>query len=151
MAGEDLVRIVPILTGADLAPMVTFWRRFGLEVTAEFDGYVIMATDPTADAAVEVHLAHWHAHDPRTAGAVYLRVRDATASYERSTWIAIVASSLAFGLLHERWLAGTLAGMLYAHAAIRGGQLSSAVVSHATTNLLITVYVGVTGQWDQWA
>ena len=75
--------MVPVLTGTDLAPMVAFWRRFGLDVTAEFDGYVIMATDPIAAAAVEVHLARWDDHDPRTAGAVYLRVTDAPAIYER--------------------------------------------------------------------
>jgi hypothetical protein len=83
MAGEDVVRAVPVLTGTDLLPMVAFWRRFGLDVTADFEGYVIMATDPTAEAAVEVHLAHWPDHDPRRAGAVYLRVRDAAALYER--------------------------------------------------------------------
>ena len=76
--------MVPVLTGQDLEPMVRFWRRLGLEVTAEFDGYVIMATDPSAGAAVEIHLAHSAEHDPRTtAGAVYLRVADAAALYER--------------------------------------------------------------------
>ena len=71
--------MVPILTGTDLVPMVAFWRRLGLEVTADFDGdYIIMATDPSAEAVVEVHLSHWDDHDPhRTAGSVYLRVRDA--------------------------------------------------------------------------
>jgi hypothetical protein len=83
MADADLLRMVPILTGRDVTPMVAFWRRLGLDVTAEFDGYVIMATDPTADAAVEVHLAGWDAHDPRTAGSVYLRVGDAPSIYER--------------------------------------------------------------------
>ena len=68
MADADLLRMVPILTGRDLTPMVAFWRRLGLDATAEFDGYVIMATDPTADAAVEVHLAGWDADDSRTAG-----------------------------------------------------------------------------------
>jgi hypothetical protein len=84
MTGEDLVRMVPVLTGSDLGPMVDFWRRFGLDVTADFGPYVIMATDPTAEAVVEVHLSQWDDHDPqRTAGTVYLRVRDAAALYER--------------------------------------------------------------------
>jgi membrane protease YdiL (CAAX protease family) len=46
-----------------------------------------------------------------------------------------------FGLLHGQWLAGTLAGMLYAGAAVRGRQLWIAVVAHATTNLMFGVYV----------
>jgi hypothetical protein len=75
--------MVPILTARVLPPEVAFWRRLGLEVTAEFDGYVIMATDPTREAVVEVHLSRWDGHDPHTAGAVYLRVRDAAAVYER--------------------------------------------------------------------
>ena len=77
--------MVPILTGTDVAPMVAFWRRLGLEVTADYDGgYVIMATDASADATAEVHLACWDDHDPRrTAGSIYLRVRDAAALYER--------------------------------------------------------------------
>ena len=84
MAADDLVRIVPVLTGTDLPPMVRFWRRLGLEVTADFDGdYIILATDPSREAAVEVHLSHWDDHDPHTAGVVYLRVRDAAALYER--------------------------------------------------------------------
>ena len=54
-------------------------------MTADYDGdYIILATDPSADDAVEVHLAQWDDHDPqRTAGVVYLRVRDAAALYER--------------------------------------------------------------------
>jgi CAAX prenyl protease-like protein len=74
-----------------------------------------------------------------------------SAGYERTTWVAVFASSAAFGLLHGRWLAGTLVGMLYAHAAIRGGHWSHAALAHATTNLLITIFVCSTGQWSQWS
>jgi exosortase E/protease (VPEID-CTERM system) len=74
----------------------------------------------------------------------------AHSSYQQVTWFAVVASSAAFGLLHGRWLAGTLAGILYAHAANRGGHVSHAIVAHGITNLLITVYVCSTGQWSQW-
>jgi len=67
MAGEDLVRVVPILTVRETAPVVAFWARLGLRVTAEFDGYVILATEPLrGDDAVEVHLSQWDDHDPRT-------------------------------------------------------------------------------------
>ena len=75
--------MVPILTvrelGADRSPSTS---GSACTVTAEFDGYVILATDAVrADDAVEVHLAQWDDHDPRTtAGMVYLRVRDADAA-----------------------------------------------------------------------
>jgi hypothetical protein len=86
VAAEDLVRMVPVLTGRpqDIEPMVAFWRRLGFEETADFDRqYVILCSDPTWEHPVEVHLSSWDEHDPyRTAGTVYLRVRDAAAMFE---------------------------------------------------------------------
>jgi hypothetical protein len=85
MDDADLVRMVPILTVRETAPVVAFYERLGLQVTATFDGYVILATQPVRDdVAVEVHLSQWDDHDPRTtANMVYLRVRDADALYQR--------------------------------------------------------------------
>jgi hypothetical protein len=96
---HGLVRNVPVLTGRTLAPMVAFWERLGLHLTAEFPdegsgGYAILATreayDPATDTtgdgpgAVEVHLSSYPGHDPHTtAGSVYLRVRDAQALWQR--------------------------------------------------------------------
>jgi CAAX prenyl protease-like protein len=71
-------------------------------------------------------------------------------SYKQFSWWAVLASSAAFGALHGRWLAGTLAGMLYAGAAIRRGQFIDTVIAHSTTNLLIAGYVVATGQWSLW-
>src|SRR5262249_2033474 len=67
------------------------------------------------------------------------------------TWLSFLASSAAFGALHGRWLAGTLAGMLYALAVYRRGQLADAVLAHATTNALLAAYVLATGSWGLWA
>jgi membrane protease YdiL (CAAX protease family) len=50
-------------------------------------------------------------------------------------------SSVLFGVLHGRWLAGTLAGIGYALAFRQRGQLVDAVVAHMTTNALIATYV----------
>jgi catechol 2,3-dioxygenase-like lactoylglutathione lyase family enzyme len=81
---EDLVRVVPILTVRSVPEVVAFYERLGLHVTADYDGYVILATDPVRGDAVEVHLSQWDDHDPRTtANMVYLRVRDADAIYQR--------------------------------------------------------------------
>lgn len=68
----------------------------------------------------------------------------------RFSWVSFVVSSVLFGVLHDRWLAGTLAGLLYALALYRRGNLVDAVVAHATTNALIAAYVLVTGSWSLW-
>jgi CAAX prenyl protease-like protein len=68
----------------------------------------------------------------------------------RFTWLSFLVSSVLFGLLHGRWLAGTLAGMAYALAMYRRGRLSDAVLAHALTNALLAAYVLATGSWWLW-
>ena len=56
--------------------------------------------------------------------------------------VAVLVSSLAFGILHGRmWLAGTLAGVVFAVVAKLRGRLGEAVAAHATANLLIALWV----------
>jgi exosortase E/protease (VPEID-CTERM system) len=70
----------------------------------------------------------------------------------RFTWTSFVVSSLAFGLLHgDRWLEGTVAGMLYALAYYRRGSLGDAVAAHATTNALLSAEALITGDWSLWS
>jgi len=71
-------------------------------------------------------------------------------SPKQFTTFSFVVSSVAFGLLHGRWLAGILAGMMYALAQYRRGELSDAVVAHAVTNGLLAAYVLLAGQWAFW-
>jgi exosortase E/protease (VPEID-CTERM system) len=67
------------------------------------------------------------------------------------TNIVVLVSSVAFGLLHgERWLAGTIAGLIYAAAFLRRGRIGDAVVAHATTNALLAAFVLMGGKWDLW-
>jgi exosortase E/protease (VPEID-CTERM system) len=65
-------------------------------------------------------------------------------------WIPMLVSSLAFGLLHGRMLAGTLAGVCYALEYRRRGELSDAVAAHATTNALIAATVLLASRWSLW-
>lgn len=66
-------------------------------------------------------------------------------------WAPFLISSIAFGLLHgERWLAGTIAGMIYALATMRRGRIGEAVAAHAITNALLAVYVLTSGNWQLW-
>ena len=66
----------------------------------------------------------------------------------RFTWTAFALSSVAFGVLHDRWLEGTMAGMLYALAYYRRGSLGEAVAAHATTNALLCVAALMTRDWS---
>jgi len=69
---------------------------------------------------------------------------------ERLSWLAVLGSALAFGTLHQRIVAGTLAGIAYGLVARRRGSLADAVVAHATTNALLAVWVLCTGNWSLW-
>jgi exosortase E/protease (VPEID-CTERM system) len=66
------------------------------------------------------------------------------------TWLSFGISSILFGMVHGQWLAGTVAGMLFAIALYRRGQLSDAITAHATTNGLLSVFVLSTHQWSLW-
>ncbi len=66
------------------------------------------------------------------------------------SWPSFLVSSSLFGIFHDRWIAGTLAGMLYALALYRRHKLSDAVLAHATTNALIVAYVLASGKWSLW-
>jgi exosortase E/protease (VPEID-CTERM system) len=67
------------------------------------------------------------------------------------TWLSFVVSSLLFGALHGRWLAGTLAGTVYALVLYRRGEIVDAIAAHATTNALIAGFVLATGDWTLWS
>jgi len=72
-------------------------------------------------------------------------------SWRAFAWAPFVISSVAFGLLHgERWLAGIVAGMIYAAAMLRKGRIGEAVAAHAITNALLAAYVLLTGSWQLW-
>jgi exosortase E/protease (VPEID-CTERM system) len=67
------------------------------------------------------------------------------------TYTSVLISSLVFGVLHgDRWLAGTVAGVLYAVALLRRGRIGDAVVAHATTNALLAAWVLIRGDWYLW-
>jgi len=69
----------------------------------------------------------------------------------RFSLAAILVSSIIFGALHgSRWLAGTVAGVLYAVALLRRGRIADAIAAHATTNVLIAVDVLAFQHWQLW-
>lgn len=69
----------------------------------------------------------------------------------RLSWPALVISSLAFGLLHQAWLAGVLAGLAYGLVLYKRESLTDAVCAHAITNLCLAVWILSFGAWGLWS
>jgi exosortase E/protease (VPEID-CTERM system) len=61
--------------------------------------------------------------------------------------IALIVSSVAFGVLHERWLAATLSGAVYAALMFRTNRLSDPIAAHMASNGLIMFWSVAAGQW----
>jgi CAAX prenyl protease-like protein len=70
--------------------------------------------------------------------------------FDRFTWTSFLVSSAIFGALHGQWVAGIVAGMLFAIAAQRTGRFSDAVYAHGIANALIAVFVLTTRTWTLW-
>ncbi len=66
------------------------------------------------------------------------------------SWFSFIAISLLFGFEHHRWLVGIVAGLVYTGLLYRRKNLFDPIVSHAITNLLLGIYVVVTGKWSFW-
>ena len=66
-------------------------------------------------------------------------------------WPSFLVSSSLFGIFHDRWIAGIIAGMFYALALYGRRKLSDAVLAHATTNALIAAHVLASGKWSLWS
>jgi CAAX prenyl protease-like protein len=65
--------------------------------------------------------------------------------------VAIVVSSIAFGAMHgAQWAVGIVAGLAYALVLKRTGRFGEALAAHATSNLLLAVWVLGRGDWGMW-
>jgi CAAX prenyl protease-like protein len=65
------------------------------------------------------------------------------------TWPAVLLSSLAFGALHEHWVLGTLAGLVFAAVRLHRGRLSDAVLAHSVANAVVAA-AALSGLWALW-
>ncbi len=66
-------------------------------------------------------------------------------------WMPLLVSALAFGALHgAMWLPGIAAGLAYGLVLTRTGRMGEAVAAHATSNLLLAVWLLTLGQWQLW-
>jgi CAAX prenyl protease-like protein len=62
--------------------------------------------------------------------------------------IAFGVSSLLFGLMHERWIAGALSGAIFAVVMYRTNRLSDPIAAHMTANAAICAWAIACNQWS---
>ncbi len=63
---------------------------------------------------------------------------------------AFCVTALLFGLEHDRWLVGIVAGVAYAGLMLRTRDLGAAIAAHVVTNLLLGLYVLAAGAYAFW-
>lgn len=66
------------------------------------------------------------------------------------SWMSFTASSVLFGLEHNLWLAGIMAGVFYNALLYRTKSLAACILAHGVTNLLLGIYVLRSGNWQFW-
>lgn len=74
----------------------------------------------------------------------------ASVPYRRFSWLGLVVSSIAFGLLHSQWQLGLIAGFVFGALVVVRGRLRDGIVAHAVANGLIALVVVLTGDWALW-
>ncbi len=68
----------------------------------------------------------------------------------RFTAVSFVISTVLFGLEHNMFLAGMMAGAAYTLLLYRTKSIAQSVIAHGITNLALGIYVINTGQWRFW-
>lgn len=68
----------------------------------------------------------------------------------RFTWPSFLITTVLFGLEHNLFLAGILAGIAYNLLLYRTKSLSACILAHGLTNLALGIYVLQTGKWYFW-
>ncbi|TCL08008.1 hypothetical protein BXY66_0039 [Shimia isoporae] len=63
------------------------------------------------------------------------------------TVLALLLPNLLFGLLHERYVAGMLAGLAFGWLAMHKQGLANAIAAHGAANALIALYALITANW----
>jgi uncharacterized protein len=68
------------------------------------------------------------------------------------SWLSFAVVTVAFGFTHSRadWIAALITGALYNWVAYRTKSLTSCVLAHAITNLLLGLWIMKTRQWGFW-
>ena len=72
--------------------------------------------------------------------------------FGKFSWLSFSIVTLVFAFSHSRadWLPGLICGALYNVVAYRSRSLTSCILAHAMTNLLLGLWIMQTGQWGFW-
>jgi CAAX prenyl protease-like protein len=68
----------------------------------------------------------------------------------RVAWPPLLMVSLVFGVEHDLWLAGLLAGLAYGLLYMRTASLHAPILAHAVTNGMLGAWVLAYGRWEYW-
>lgn len=68
----------------------------------------------------------------------------------RFTWASFLIITVLFGLEHNYYLAGMMAGAIFNLLLYQTRSLAQCILSHAVANLALGIYVLQTGQWRFW-
>jgi exosortase E/protease (VPEID-CTERM system) len=71
-----------------------------------------------------------------------------TVGFAQFSWPAFIASSLLFGLMHQRWIEGALAGAVFALLMYRSGRLSDPIAAHMAANAVIVAWAIAAQNWS---
>lgn len=66
-------------------------------------------------------------------------------------WGGLLAAAVMFSLVHHRWLAAVICGLCYGLLIIKTRDIWAGGIAHATTNLLLGVYVVAFDQYYFWS
>jgi CAAX prenyl protease-like protein len=68
----------------------------------------------------------------------------------RITLLSLLITVILFGVEHNQWLAGIVAGLAYSALYVRHRTLWSPILAHALTNCLLGAWIVYTGNWTYW-
>ncbi len=155
---------LPLVSGASLSSVA-----IGLAV-----GAVWIATDP--GKGLELPIGTWLASLPEWLAAIWLCLRAfgsialvpvaeelafrgylsralistrfESVGFGEFRWLAFIGSTLAFGLMHQRWVAAGLTGAVYALLMYRTKKLSDPIAAHVASNAVIMGWAVAAQQWS---
>lgn len=63
-------------------------------------------------------------------------------------WMALLVTSILFGLIHQAWIAGFIAGLIFGWLRFKSNKLTSCIFAHGLANFLITLWALYSGRWS---
>jgi exosortase E/protease (VPEID-CTERM system) len=63
------------------------------------------------------------------------------------SWTALIISSIIFGFIHTEFIAGVIAGVIFALLRFRGKSISEVIVAHMIANILVSFWALYTNNW----